>query len=435
MPPPLDPVRSDAAPPANADVVIIGGGIVGTAAALFLARRGVAVVLCEKGLIGGEQSSRNWGWCRQTLRDPLELPLIAESLRLWRDARALGGAETGFRTTGITYLCGKPGDDERYESWLEQARQHQLDSRMLSADEVAQLLPGGTRRWAGALHTPSDGSAEPHRAAPAIAEAARRAGAAVVTGCAVRGLERQAGRISGVITEKGRIACSSVVVAGGVWSRLFCANLDLDLPQLKVLASVSRTAPLPGGPTLSLCGPGFGFRKREDGGYIVSQAGAIIADIVPDSFRMFRRFLPTMKAEWKGLRFRLGARFVEEWRTPRRWRLDRPSPFERVRVLDPVPARGVLNEAAENLAAAYPFFGGMRVIERWGGLIDVTPDALPVISGVERLPGLFLATGFSGHGFGVGPGAGRLVADLVTGQPPLVDPKPFAFARFDNQLA
>jgi glycine/D-amino acid oxidase-like deaminating enzyme len=435
MAPPLDPVRSDEALPGRADVVVIGGGIVGAAAAFFLARHGLAVVLCEKGAIGGEQSSRNWGWCRQTLRHPAEIPLIVESLRLWRDRSALGDADTGFRITGITYLCANADDAGRYEAWLDHARQHQLDSRMLSADEMAALLPGGTRRWPGALHTPSDGGAEPQMAAPAIVEAARRAGAAILAGCAARGLERQAGRVCGVVTEKGPIACAAVVLAGGAWSRLFCGNLGLDLPQLKVLASVSRTAPLPGGPALSLSGPGFGFRKRDDGGYIVSQAGAIVADIVPDSFRLFRRFLPAMRAEWKGLRFRLGARFLQEARTPRRWRLDRLTPFERVRMLDPAPTRRALDEAAGNLAAAYPFFADMRIVERWGGLIDVTPDTLPVISAVRNLPGFYLATGFSGHGFGVGPGAGRLIADLVVGAQPLVDPKPFDFARFEGLAA
>src|SRR6202035_695627 len=95
-----------------------------------------------------------------------------------------------------------------------------------------------------AMHTPTDGRAEPSHAPPAIAEGARDAGATILTECAVRGIETQAGRVSGVVTEKGRIACDAVVLAGGAWSRLFCGNAGIEFPQPKVLASVFRTAPL-----------------------------------------------------------------------------------------------------------------------------------------------------------------------------------------------
>src|SRR2546429_4638357 len=105
MAPRVDPVRSDDALPTRADVVIIGGGIIGTSAALFLAQKGISVALCEKGHIAGEQSSRNWGWCRKMGRDPRELPLIIESLRLWQGVNALAGAETRFRPAGGMYLA------------------------------------------------------------------------------------------------------------------------------------------------------------------------------------------------------------------------------------------------------------------------------------------------------------------------------------------
>src|SRR6267142_4763820 len=105
MAPRVDPVRSDEILPARADVVIVGGGIIGTSTALFLAQRGVATVLCEKGHIAGEQSSRNWGWCRKMARDPREIPLIIESLKLWQGMNQTVGAETGFRQSGIAYLC------------------------------------------------------------------------------------------------------------------------------------------------------------------------------------------------------------------------------------------------------------------------------------------------------------------------------------------
>ena len=103
MGPKVDPVALDPTPPAQADVVIIGGGIIGTCAALHLAQRGVSVALCEKGDIAGEQSSRNWGWVRKQGRDPRELPLAIEALRQWQGMNEVVEAETGFRTTGIMY--------------------------------------------------------------------------------------------------------------------------------------------------------------------------------------------------------------------------------------------------------------------------------------------------------------------------------------------
>ena len=432
MAPRVNPVPSDEKLPARADVVIIGGGIIGASTALFLAQRGVSVALCEKGHIAGEQSSRNWGWCRKMARDPREIPLIIESLRLWERMNGTVEAETGFRTCGIMYLGETPEDLGRMGSWLEHAREYQLDTRLIDGAEVGQLLPGLAKRWAGALYTPSDGKAEPQMAAPAIAEAARRRGAAILTGCAVRSIETAAGRVGGVVTEKGRIACQSVVLAGGAWSRLFCGNLGVELPQLKVLASVMRTEPPDGGPEISATGGLFGYRKRMDGGYTVATLGVRTIDLVPDSFRLLPDYLPSVRLHWKKLRFRLGRRFVEEWQTPRRWAPDGPSPFERMRVLDPEADPFVLDRARASIGESFPAFKNVAVAESWGGMIDVMPDAIPVISAVDKVPGFFIATGFSGHGFGIGPGAGRLMADMVSGAPPIVDPAPFRLSRFSD---
>src|SRR5712672_3461729 len=432
MAPRVDAVRSDDVLPVRADVVIIGGGIIGASTALFLAQKGLRTVLCEKGHIAGEQSSRNWGWCRKMGRDPRELPLIIESLRLWQGMNELVEAETGFRQAGIMYLAETQAELGQFEAWLEHAHQYQLDTRIITDAEVRELMPGLTGSWAGALYTASDGKAEPQMAAPAIAEAARRLGAGILTRCAVRGIETSGGRVSSVVTEKGRIACGSVVLAGGAWSRLFCGNLGIELPQLKVLGSVMRTEKLDGGPEISATGGLFGYRKRMDGGYPIAALGVRTIDLVPDSFRLFPEYLPTVRMHWKKLRFRVGGRFVEEWQTPRRWALDAPSPFEAVRVLDPEADPLVLERARASIAESFPAFRNVAVAESWGGMIDVMPDAIPVISAVDKLPGFFIATGFSGHGFGIGPGAGRLMADMVTGAPPIVDPTPFRLSRFTD---
>jgi glycine/D-amino acid oxidase-like deaminating enzyme len=432
MAPRVDSVASDEAVPPSADVVIIGGGIIGTSAALFLAQKGVSVVLCEKGHIAGEQSSRNWGWCRKMARDPREIPLIIESLRIWERMNETVEAETGFRTCGIMYLGETEADLARLESWLEHAREYQLDTHVINGAEVAERLPGLTKKWAGALYTPSDGKGEPGLAAPAIANAARRHGATILTQCAVRGVETAGGRISGVVTEKGRIACQSVVLAGGAWSRLFCGNLGVELPQLKVLGSVMRTEKVDGGPEISASGGLFGYRKRMDGGYTVATLGVRTIDLVPDNFRLALDYLPAARLHWQKLRFRLGSRFAEEWRMKRRWNLDEATPFEAVRTLDPAGDPFVLERSRASIAEVFPAFRDVKIAETWGGLIDVMPDAIPVISAVDTVPGFFIATGFSGHGFGIGPGAGRLVADMVAGGPTIVDPTPFRLSRFTD---
>jgi glycine/D-amino acid oxidase-like deaminating enzyme len=424
-------LRSDPALPKAVDVVVIGGGITGAAAAWHLAKRGCSVAVCEKGAIGAEQSGRNWGWCRNTLRDPAELPLMRHSMSDWRDPRVFGALDTGYRTTGIMYFCGRNSNDmAEYESWLASVRAFDLDSRMIAGSEVDRLIPGAAIQSSGALYTPSDGCAEPEKATAAIATAARGLGATLHQACAVRAIEQEAGRVSGAITESGPIKCRAALIAGGVWSRLFLGSLGIDLPILTVMGSVSFTEPMRGGPEISVAGRRFGWRKRADGGYIVSQADATIFDIVPDSFRLFSDFRPAMANGLRSLRLRLGRNFLEAALTPRRWRPDQATPFEENRIADPEPAAWVLDEAARNARAAYPFFSRMKIKGRWGGLIDVTPDALPVISAVPQIPGLFIAGGLSGHGFGIGPGAGRLAADLITGDPSVVDASAFRLDRF-----
>ncbi|MDQ0467797.1 glycine/D-amino acid oxidase-like deaminating enzyme [Labrys wisconsinensis] len=430
MGPQVDPVPSDPALPARADVVIVGGGIIGTSAALYLSQRGVSVVLCEKGHIAGEQSSRNWGWVRKARRDPREIPLVVESLRLWEGLNQAVGAETGFRRTGIVFAAETEAEVARGEAWIELARPYQIEARMVAGAELDRLMPGA--RWKAALYCPTDGRAEPQKAAPAIAAAARRAGATILTGCAVRGLDRAGGKVAAVVTERGRIACDAVVVAAGAWSRRFLRDVGLTLPQLKVRASVLRTAPIEGAPETALWCGDAAFRKRLDGGYTIANGHVNVVPVVPDSVRFFADYLPALRMGWSDLRLRLDGRFLQEWREAAPVPLDQVSPYEEVRVLDPAPDRRYLAAALASLARQFPAFVGARVLQEWAGLIDVMPDAVPVISPVDAVPGLVVATGFSGHGFGIGPGAGRLVADLVTGAPPLVDPRDFRFSRFSD---
>ncbi|GAB1578588.1 NAD(P)/FAD-dependent oxidoreductase [Bordetella petrii] len=414
--------------PEAVDVAIVGGGIIGICTAYALAQAGMRVCVLEKGVLAGEQSSRNWGWVRTLDRDPAEVPLALRANQLWGEIQAR--ADVGFRRTGILYLQEDRHDAQRHQRWLELARACETGATLLDRAAALRLLPESPRPWSGALYSPTDGVAEPGLATQAIAGLARGHGAMVLERCAARGLDLQAGRIAGVVTEHGLVKAQAVLLAGGAWSRLFCGNSGIEFPQLKVRGSVLRTEPFDAPLSATVNGKTFTCRKRADGGYTVSQFGASMADVVPDSFRLMSKFLRAWLANNAFVKVRFGKRFFEELAIPRRFALDDVSPFERCRVLDPAPSARAIAMAWRRLTAAFPVFNAARIAHAWGGYIDVTPDALPVMSQVDGIPGFYLASGFSGHGFGIGPAAGELMADLILGRAPRVDIHPFRLARF-----
>jgi glycine/D-amino acid oxidase-like deaminating enzyme len=414
---------------ASVDVAVIGGGIVGCSTAYFLARQGVSVAVFEKGRIAGEQSGRNWGWVRQQGRSPVELPLMIRSLRLWQELSRDLGEDLGFVQGGSLYLAENPGQLAELADWLPVAREHGLDTRLLPVAELRAVLRADVGKWVGALYTASDARAEPSRAVTAIARGARRAGAQVVSQCAVRGVETAAGRVQAVVTEKGVVGAQSVVCAGGAWTRLFCGSLGITVPQLMVLGTVARTAPCPALLDGEAWSPSIAIRRRADGGYTVAHGGSSLHSLTADSLRFARKFLPALRQGHDSLRLRVGHDFLRSLATPSRWPLDAPSPFERERMLDPAPEQRVLYQMRSALGRWFPAIGDAPFVETWGGVIETSPDVLPIIAKAERPEGLHIATGFSGHGFGIGPGAGRLVADLVQGS---ADPKELAAFRLSR---
>ena len=426
------PGRTPAALPRRTEVVVIGGGIVGCATAYFLAEAGVPVVLFEKGRIAGEQSSRNWGWVRKQGRDPLELPAIIESLRIWQGLEARLGADLGWYQGGVTYLARNDQEVGKFEAWLEEARAYQLDTRLLSAIETDALLGQSERRWKAALYTPSDGRAEPAKAAPALAAAAERLGAKVFTSCAVRTVETEAGRVAGVVTERGMLACRAVVCAAGVWTSRFSRNLGVDLPQLGVKASVLRTKPAPLVTQSAVDAVSVAFRRRQDGGYSIAHGGSHVFELVPDAFRYLRAFLPAHRKVSRDQRLRLSTAFFRELMRPGRWDSTKPTVFEAERMLDPKPERTTLDLALAEAKRLFPQLAGIEVAETWAGVIETTPDRIPVMGAVEAPQGYFLASGFSGHGFGIGPAAGLLMAELVSKGRTRVDLTPFRLSRFTD---
>jgi glycine/D-amino acid oxidase-like deaminating enzyme len=427
------PVRFPGPPPGAADVVVIGAGVIGMMTAWHLAQKGLRVVVCEKGRVAGEQSSRNWGWVRQQGRDPAELPIMVESLRIWKSLAQDLGQGLGFRQTGVMYLARTEAEIAGFEAWLPHARDNGLDTRMLTAAQALAMFQGVAAPWKGAIWTASDAQAEPWRAVPLLAQAAAARGVTIVENCAVRALDIAAGRVAGVVTEQGRVAAGRVVVAAGAWSRLFLGAQGVTIPQLAVLASVAETGPLPQVFDGAACDDAFALRRRDDGGYTLAPGAEHDFFLGRDAFSSFGLYLPVLKKDFRSTHFRPAAPagYPDAWGTPRRWAADSVSPFERLRILNPAPNRATLSRVQDSFANAFPAIGRPPLRTAWAGMIDTMPDVVPVVDHAP-IPGLIIATGMSGHGFGIGPGMGRVVASLVAGEDPGHDLSRFRLSRFSD---
>lgn len=427
---PLRLLESSPQLPAQADVVVIGGGIIGVFAAYYMARRGLSVTLVEKGRIGAEQSSRNWGWCRQQNRDARELPMATRSLALWDQFAADTGEDTGFSRCGLLYLSNDEEEIARWAKWGEFAKTAGVTTHMLSGREAGERGRATGRAWKGGVFSPTDGTADPGKAAPAVAAALMKLGGTVYQNCAARGIEREGGRVSGVVTEAGTIKTRTVVYAGGAWGSSFCRQLGIRFPLATVRQALVCVAAVPQELPAALHTARVSVTRRSDGSFNLAISGRGHVDPTPQLLRFAPQFLPMFAKRWRnvfpgGLE---GMRGGHETLT--RWRLDAPTPMERVRVLDARPSPSAVRQTYERAVELLPALGQAGIANAWAGFVDSTPDGVPGIGPVAEVPGFILASGFSGHGFGISPGAGHLIADLVTGDKPIFDPAPYNPARF-----
>ncbi|WP_204218487.1 NAD(P)/FAD-dependent oxidoreductase [Loktanella sp. S4079] len=427
-----NPISFPGPAPIKADVVVIGGGIVGVMSAWELAQRGQRVVLLEKGRIAAEQSSRNWGWIRAQGRDAAEVPIMREAAQMWREMAAQIDEDIGLRQSGVTYFASSESEMARYADWLPVAQENALDTVLLTAKQTAEKFDTAAHSWAGALWTAGDMRAEPWVAVPALARAAAKAGVTIVEGCAARTLDIKAGKISGVVTETGYIETSNVIVAGGAWSSLFLRRHGINIPQLSVRATVAATAPLDAVFDGAGVDDRVAFRRRQDGGYTLAASGFHELYVGPDAFRALKSFAPQLWQDPLGTRLRpvAPADFPDAWGTARYWSGDEISPFEKMRVLNPAPNHKKVAQMARDFAATFPQLGEVPIKTAWAGMIDTMPDIVPVVDHAADMPGLTIATGMCGHGFGIGPAFGRIAAQLVTGEHIKHDISRFRLSRF-----
>jgi glycine/D-amino acid oxidase-like deaminating enzyme len=246
----------------------------------------------------------------------------------------------------------------------------------------------------------------------------------------VRGIETEGGHVSAVVTEHGSIKTAVVLCAAGAWTSMFCRSLDVTVPQLKVRGTVARTAPAENVVDGCLFDHRIALRRREDGGYTVARGTVLDHPITPSTLRFAPKYRRALMMELKNLRVSIGSEFFEEWSTPKRWALDAESPFERTRVLNPKPSARAVQAIRSSLDKVFPQLASAKLVESWAGMIETTPDVIPVIDEAESIPGFFIATGFSGHGFGIGPGAGKAIAGMLTGRDSGIDLTEFRLSRF-----
>jgi sarcosine oxidase subunit beta len=365
-------------------IVIIGGGITGVAAADALAREGHGVTLIEKRHLAAMASGRTLGGVRQSGRHPAELPLARAAVALWHELAERLDAEVDYRQEGNLRLARTPAEVDIIRGIVESQRALGLDLAFLDGNApVRAIAPALSPQVLAASYCATDGHADPVKATHAFAESARRHGATIREGLGVRSIDVAKDRVTGVTTSDGFIPAERVILAAGIDSPALLAPLGLDLPLAPQIVSVVQSAPLP--PTLA---------------QVLGVANADCA----------------VRQEAGGrLRFTDGG-------SPATESVGEPSE---------VAVRDLVARVARVLPAA----ASAKVARTWTGLIDLTPDALPVIDAPPATDGLVIAAGFSGHGFCLGPVSGLLCADLAIGRPPRHDLGAFRLARLARATA
>ena len=368
-------------PPRSAEVVVVGGGVVGTSAAFHLAEAGADVVLLERAELAAGSTSKAAGGVRAQFSDPLNIAVGLRSLEAFGRFRERPGAEIDLHRVGYLFLLDRQEDVEAFERSVALQNELGVPSRMVTMAEAARLSPlAGLDGVMAATFSPLDGHAAPEAVVQGYAAGARALGATVVTGCEATGIEVAGGAVRSVRTTRGDVETGTVVCCAGVWSRALGALVGVDLPVEPVWREISYTAPVPGLP-----------------------------ESVPLTIDFSTGFY--FHREGPGLLFGMADR-------------SQPPGFDAP--TDPDWLLEVL-EVAERRCPRLPELG---LAGGWKGYYEVSPDHNAIV-GEAAGPSRFLyATGFSGHGFLQGPAMGEILRDLVLGREPFVDVTPLSVERF-----
>jgi glycine/D-amino acid oxidase-like deaminating enzyme len=236
--------------------------------------------------------------------------------------------------------------------------------------------------------------------------------------------------VSGVVTDRGDVRAPWLVCAAGAWSSRLARTLGVSLPQRWVRGTVARTTPAPPVTACAVWGPGVAFRQRRDGSFNIAAGGALDHDVTLDSLRQLRFFLPNAWKNKAMFRFHVGRPLLSSLLATLPASAARRRPLVWDRGIEPTPNSAKVRRGLAELQRVLPALPPLEIARSWAGYIDATPDLVPVLGEVPRLKGFVLATGFSGHGFAMGPIAGRLVSELIVDGKPSLDLSAFRFSRF-----
>ena len=368
------------------EIVIIGGGVTGVASAYELARAGAAVTVVEQASLASMASGRTLAGVRQSGRHAAELPLAMAAVARWKTLGDELGADLEYRQDGNLRLAEDEVDRAKILTIVGEQSRLGLEIEFLDGNAaVREIAPAVAQHVRAASYTPTDGHANPNATVDAYAQAARNAGARIREQSRVQEIETRNGRIAGIRTDNCRIPADTIVIAAGIDTPALLAPLGLDLPLHLAnvpVVQTTRTRPLLA-PVIGTAKAHFAARQEAGG----------------------------------AMRFSSGGHPVEPGADAKAPDLMRPS-----------VAR--LAETMSRAASLLPAIGGLPVNAVWGGLIDLTPDSLPVIDRVSEIEGLVVAAGFSGHGFCLGPVSGEIVRDLVLARDQRYRIEPFRWGRF-----
>lgn len=368
--------------PRQAEVVVVGGGAMGTSVAFHLAEAGVDVLLVEAFELASGSSGKPIGGVRAQFSDPANIDLGNRSLALYEDFANRPGADIGLQQPGYLFLLPADEDVAVFTESVAMQNARGVASRMLTVDEAWRLNPYiDPSRFAGAAYAARDGFARPHAVVHGYAEGAERHGATIRTHCAVTDIEVRGEDVVAVWTERGRVRTGAVVLCTGAWTRRAGELAGLDLPVDPYRRQIGFTPPLdPAPPRIPFTidyGSTFYFHNAEPDGLLLG-----IAD--PDTPIAF------------------DTKYDPGW----------------------LP---LLQRAAW---ACAPALGDAAIAHGWAGLYEMTPDRNALIGEAAGLSRVLYAAGFSGHGFLQAPAVGEVVRDLYTGREPAIDVSGFSADRF-----
>ena len=363
----------------DVDIVIVGGGIVGASCAYFLAERGAEVLLLEAGRIGREASGVNAGGVRQQARALPEMPLALESVRLWADLERRIEVSLEYERCGDLRIVENAEDAARLRAVAARERETGLALEWVDGAALRALVPSIAPGVLGGTFCPTGGQANPLRVAAAIGRRARDLGAIVWEGCPVRALARD-GEGFALDCAHGRVRASRVVLAAGAWTPIVAEGLGARLPISLFVPQMQATVPLPRvlGTVL------LGFTRKLSMKQM--RSGAVLVG--------------GGKRGWGDLVTRAKGLAAESMR------------------LGAVDAVDVL-----------PLLGRTETTRTWVGLEGLTSDEMPIIDCLET-DRVYVAAGFCGHGFAIGPVVGRLLAEWLLDGTPSMDVSAFRLNRF-----